>query len=271
MSAAAYVGFRLLRNTPFGMTLEGIRDDPVRMASLGFNVPLHRTLAFGLGGFVAGIAGVLSIWWNGQIDPNSVAIGATLDLLVVAVIGGINHLEGAWLGAFVFVAANNYLRSLPLVDQHRHHPGAVQHGRRARRAAHRRRLTQRSHRPHPGGGVALRHPPARAGARPRAAGDRQRRTRPPDPRAGRSSRRLGTSTTNHHQQGENHMNTRTAKRGRLPPRSPSSGSSAARPSWPVRPPSPPAAANRSASASSPSARARSAASTRTSSPASRWP
>ena len=32
-------------------------------------------------------------------------------------IGGIGHLEGAWLGAFVYVVANNYLRSLPLVDR----------------------------------------------------------------------------------------------------------------------------------------------------------
>lgn len=116
VSVVAYLAFRTLRRTPFGLTLEGIRDDPVRMSALGFNVPLHRTLAFGIAGLVAGLAGVLNIWWNGQIDPNSVAIGATLDLLIVAVIGGISHLEGAWLGAFVFVAANTYLRSLPLVD-----------------------------------------------------------------------------------------------------------------------------------------------------------
>ena len=117
LSVVAYVGFRALRRTPFGLTLEGIRDDPVRMSSLGFNVPLHRTLAFALAGFVAGLAGVINIWWNGQIDPNSVNIGATLDLFIVAVIGGISHLEGAWLGAFVFVVANNYMRSLPLVDR----------------------------------------------------------------------------------------------------------------------------------------------------------
>ena len=117
LSVVAYAGFRTLRRTPFGLTLEGIRDDPVRMSSLGFNVPLHRTLAFGLAGFVAGLAGVINIWWNGQIDPNSVNIGATLDLFIVAVIGGIIHLEGAWLGAFVFVIANNYMRSLPLVDR----------------------------------------------------------------------------------------------------------------------------------------------------------
>ena len=117
LSAVVYVGFRALRRTPFGLSLQGIRDDPIRMSALGFNVPLHRTLAFGLAGTVAGLAGILNIWWNGQIDPNSVAISASLDLLIIAVIGGISHLEGAWLGAFVFVAANNYLRSLPLVDR----------------------------------------------------------------------------------------------------------------------------------------------------------
>ncbi|MFO5197636.1 hypothetical protein RCL06_24890, partial [Salmonella enterica subsp. enterica serovar Typhimurium] len=77
----------------------GVRDDPIRMASLGFNVPLQRTVAFTLAGFVAGFAGVLNIWWNGQIDPTSISIGPTMDLLIVAVIGGIAHLEGAWLGA----------------------------------------------------------------------------------------------------------------------------------------------------------------------------
>jgi branched-chain amino acid transport system permease protein len=117
LSLLAYAGFRGLRRTPFGLSLEGIRDDSVRMSSLGFNVPIHRTLAFTLAGFVAGFAGVINIWWNGQIDPNSVNLGATIDLFIVAVIGGITHLEGAWLGAFVFVVANNYMRSLPLVDR----------------------------------------------------------------------------------------------------------------------------------------------------------
>lgn len=116
LSMLAYAGFRGIVNTPFGLSLQGIRDDPIRMSSLGFNVPLHRMLAFTLAGFVAAVAGVLNVWWNGQIDPTSISIGPTLDLLIIAVIGGMTHLEGAWLGAFVFVAANNYLRNLPLVD-----------------------------------------------------------------------------------------------------------------------------------------------------------
>ena len=117
LSLLAYVGFRALARTPFGLALQGVRDDPIRMSSLGFNVQLLRMLAFGLAGFVAGIAGVLNIWWNGQIDPSSISIGPTLDLFIIAVIGGIVHLEGAWLGAFVFVGANIYLRDIPLLGR----------------------------------------------------------------------------------------------------------------------------------------------------------
>ena len=45
-----YVLIRYLVRTPFGISLQGVRDEPVRMASLGYNVALHRTLAFGFGG-----------------------------------------------------------------------------------------------------------------------------------------------------------------------------------------------------------------------------
>lgn len=117
LSALAYVGFRLVGRTPFGLALQGVRDDPIRMASLGLNVSLHRTLAFALAGFVAGLSGLINVWWNGQIDPASISIGPTLVLLIIAVIGGISYFEGAWLGAFVYVVASNYLRELPLVDR----------------------------------------------------------------------------------------------------------------------------------------------------------
>jgi branched-chain amino acid transport system permease protein len=117
LSLVVYLAFKAIARTPFGLALQGTRDDPVRMASLGFNVPLHRTLAFVIAGFVAGCAGILNIWWNGQIDPTSISIGPTLDLLIIAVIGGISYFEGAWLGAAVYVSANIYLRNVPLVDQ----------------------------------------------------------------------------------------------------------------------------------------------------------
>ena len=75
---------------------------PVRMRSLGFNVALHRTLAFGLGAFVASIGGIFSVWFNGQISPGSIDLTRTINLLAIAVVGGLAWIEGAWLGAFAF-------------------------------------------------------------------------------------------------------------------------------------------------------------------------
>lgn len=117
LSVVTYLAFQAIGRTNFGLSLQGVRDDPVRMASLGFNVLLHRTLAFTLAGVVAGLAGLLNVWFNGQIDPASIGIGPTLVLLIIAVIGGVSYFEGAWLGAFVYVGASTYLRELPLVDQ----------------------------------------------------------------------------------------------------------------------------------------------------------
>lgn len=109
-----YVVTRYIARTPFGLSLQGVRDDPVRMSSLGYAVPLHRTLAFGYAAFVASLAGVLLAWWDGQIAPGNIGIAATIELLVMAVIGGLSRIEGAWLGAFAFIVINNYVRDVEL-------------------------------------------------------------------------------------------------------------------------------------------------------------
>ena len=116
----SYVLIRYVVRTPFGIALQGVRDDPVRMASLGYNVPLHRTLAFGFAGFIASLAGVLFVWWQGQISPPDVGLGSTIELLVMAVIGGLWRIEGAWLGALVFVVINNYAQDVDLVADRFH-------------------------------------------------------------------------------------------------------------------------------------------------------
>jgi branched-chain amino acid transport system permease protein len=102
-----YVVIRYLVRTPFGISLQGVRDEPVRMASLGFNVPLHRTLAFGFGAFLAALGGVLYAWFAGQVAPDDVALPTTINLLIMAVIGGLLRIEGAWIGAFVFFVMQN--------------------------------------------------------------------------------------------------------------------------------------------------------------------
>ena len=117
VSAAVYAFVRYLARTPFGLALQGVRDDPSRMRALGYNVPLLRMLAFGLGALIASFAGILSVWWNTRISPGSIDLARTIDVLVIAVIGGLYRLEGAWVGAFVFAALDNWTRGLDLVGQ----------------------------------------------------------------------------------------------------------------------------------------------------------
>lgn len=107
VSIFAYVLIRYLVRTPFGLSLQGVRDEPIRSASLGYNVPLHRTLAFGFAAFLAALAGVLYAWFAGTVAPGDVDLPQTINLLIMAVIGGLVRIEGAWLGAFVFFVMQN--------------------------------------------------------------------------------------------------------------------------------------------------------------------
>jgi len=106
--ALAYLVLRYLVRTPFGVALQGVRDDPLRMAALGYNVRLQRTLAFTVGAAIAGAAGVLSAWTNTRISADSISLGVTIAILEAAVIGGLFRLEGAWVGAFVLTVVTNY-------------------------------------------------------------------------------------------------------------------------------------------------------------------
>jgi branched-chain amino acid transport system permease protein len=114
-AAAVYLLIRYIVRTPFGLALQGVRDDPSRMRALGYNVPLLRMLAFGLGAVIASLAGILSVWWNTRISPGSIDLARTIDVLVIAVIGGLYRLEGAWVGAIFFAVLDNWTRGIDVI------------------------------------------------------------------------------------------------------------------------------------------------------------
>jgi len=110
VSLVVFLGLRYVSRTAFGLALQGVRDDPVRMAALGFNVRLHRTLGFTLAAPVAGAAGVLSAWSDTRMSADSISLGVAILVLTAAVIGGLNRLEGAWVGAFIYTLCDTYMR-----------------------------------------------------------------------------------------------------------------------------------------------------------------
>lgn len=111
LAALVYVGLRYVLGTPFGLALQGIRDNPRRMRALGYWTPAHRVAALALAGFVAGLGGVLGVWYNGAISPATIDVPRIINILVIAVIGGIGYLEGAFLGALVFILVTNFASS----------------------------------------------------------------------------------------------------------------------------------------------------------------
>ena len=110
-AALIYAGLKYLLRTPFGLALQGIRDNPRRMRALGYWVPAHRMAGFAVAGFVAGVGGVLGVWYNGAISPASIDVPRIIGVLVIAVVGGIAYLEGAFVGALAFTLVTNYASS----------------------------------------------------------------------------------------------------------------------------------------------------------------
>jgi branched-chain amino acid transport system permease protein len=112
VAALLYFGVLYAVRTPFGLVLQGIRDNPRRVAALGYNVAAHRIMAFGLAGLIAGCGGVLSAIYNIGISPGSIGLSATINVLIMSVIGGLSSPLGAFLGALVFTFFDTFAASI---------------------------------------------------------------------------------------------------------------------------------------------------------------
>lgn len=116
-SAGGYFFVKHLIRTPFGIALQGIRDNPRRMNALGYNVVAHRVAAHAVAGLVAAVGGVLMVWYNGLITPGSVSTSWLINILVIAVLGGLRHPIGPFLGAIAFVLLQTF--AIDLIDRER--------------------------------------------------------------------------------------------------------------------------------------------------------
>jgi branched-chain amino acid transport system permease protein len=114
---AGYWFVKYLLRTPFGIALQGIRENPRRMNSLGFNVTAHRIAAYAVAGAIAAVGGVLLVWYNGLITPGSVGTSWMINILMIAVLGGMSHPIGAFLGAIVFVLLQTF--AIDVIDRER--------------------------------------------------------------------------------------------------------------------------------------------------------
>jgi branched-chain amino acid transport system permease protein len=108
VATLAVAGVVYTSRSTFGIALQGVRDNARRMESLGFDVTAHRLAAHAMAGLMAAAGGVLFVYYNHRIAPGSVNTAALINMLVIAVLGGMRHPVGPFLGAALFVLLQNF-------------------------------------------------------------------------------------------------------------------------------------------------------------------
>jgi len=100
---ASFLFLHRLVRSPFGLSLVGIREGEARLEALGYNIWLHKFLAFVISGFFCGLAGVLFAYYNSMVSPAHLGIDTSFLPMVMAIIGGQATLLGPVIGAAVVI------------------------------------------------------------------------------------------------------------------------------------------------------------------------
>ena len=102
LCTALVLGLRTLTFAPLGYALRAGRDSPVRAEAIGLNVVRINWLAFIVAAAAAGVAGGLFAYFKGSVFPTYLAISKSVDALVMVLLGGLQTVSGAIVGAFAF-------------------------------------------------------------------------------------------------------------------------------------------------------------------------
>jgi branched-chain amino acid transport system permease protein len=111
IAAIAVAAMRMIVFSPFGYALRATRDSALRGESIGIDGKRIQWTAFVIAGTVAGVAGALFAYLKGSVFPDSLGISLSVDALVMVLLGGVETVSGAIVGAIVFKALNIWLVS----------------------------------------------------------------------------------------------------------------------------------------------------------------
>lgn len=95
----------LMRKTKLGLAMRAVADDPLAASVVGINSERIITVAFIVGSFLAGAAGIL-ISLETNIEP-TMGFNAVLKGIIAAIVGGIGSIPGALLGGMFLGIVEN--------------------------------------------------------------------------------------------------------------------------------------------------------------------
>jgi branched-chain amino acid transport system permease protein len=93
---------RRLVNSPFGLSLRAIRNNPLRASAIGIPVDRRLIAIYTIAAFFAGVAGALSTQTTALASLDGFAFDRSADLMLVLIIGGTGYLYGGLIGAVIF-------------------------------------------------------------------------------------------------------------------------------------------------------------------------
>ncbi|MFM9901793.1 MAG: branched-chain amino acid ABC transporter permease [Polaromonas sp.] len=101
-----------LLRSPWGKAFTALRDNPIRAESLGVDIRRYTLLSFAIGAAYAGVAGALFASLVDFIEPAPFAVGASIMMYLMVVVGGPGYLLGPLVGAAVGVMAPDWIRDV---------------------------------------------------------------------------------------------------------------------------------------------------------------
>ena len=107
-----YVAFALLVSSRFGRALQAIMLDEDAARASGINPTIYKSKCFVVAAFVTGLAGSLFAHHEMYLNPNDFTFWRSIEILIMAAVGGLGSLPGAVLGAFAITLLPEYLRAI---------------------------------------------------------------------------------------------------------------------------------------------------------------
>ena len=108
-----YIGWRIV-NSPFGLALKSIRENPLKAEMMGIPVNRFKWYAFILSALYSGIAGALYAPLFSHVVPDLFHFSFSGEVLFATLLGGSQTYWGPVIGAFIFVIARSYITALTI-------------------------------------------------------------------------------------------------------------------------------------------------------------
>jgi branched-chain amino acid transport system permease protein len=102
-----FLATRRLINSPFGLALKGIRENPVRMPAIGAPSRAHIRKIYTMSAAIAGIAGAVLAHTTSTVSLGALDFQRSAEVLIILVLGGAGRLYGGLIGAIVFMVARD--------------------------------------------------------------------------------------------------------------------------------------------------------------------